>query len=74
MKIKYVGIKQVLKSVKEDKIKKVYVADDAESHVTAELIKFCQDNNIELVHVEKMADLGKMAGIDVGTSCYAEPK
>ncbi len=72
--MKHVGIKQVLKSVKEEKVKKVFVADDAESHVTAELLKLCEERGIEVIHVEKMAELGKLAGIEVGTSCYAEAK
>ena len=70
--MRYVGIKQVLKSVKENNTKKVFVAKDAESHVTEELIKLCNEKNIEIVYIKSMAELGKMAGIEVGTSCYAE--
>ena len=70
--MKYIGIKQVLKCVKNDMTKKVYVADDAQSHVTAELLAICQEKQIEVKHVKTMSELGKMAGIDVGTSCSAE--
>ena len=66
------GIKQVLKSVKEKTAKKVYIAKDAEAHVTSELITICKANNIEIVYVNTMAEIGKMAGIEVGSSCYAE--
>jgi len=70
--MKCIGIKQVLKCVKKDEVKKVYVADDAQSHVTAELLAICKEKNIEVKHVKTMSELGKMAGIDVGTSCMAE--
>ena len=67
-----VGIKQVLKGVKENNTKKVFVAKDAEPHVTSELIKLCNEKNIEIVYIKTRAELGKIAGIEVGTSCYAE--
>ena len=70
--MKFVGVKQVLKSVKEEKIKKVYVADDVQSHITAELISLCQEKHIEVIHVATKAELGKMAGIEVDASCTAE--
>ena len=62
----------MLKNVKEKSVKKVFIAKDAEAHVTAELIKLCETNNIEIVYVNTMAEIGKMAGIEVGSSCYAE--
>ncbi len=62
----------MLKNVKEKGAKKVFIAKDAEAHITAELVKFCEANNIEIVHVNTMAEIGKMAGIEVGSSCYAE--
>ncbi len=70
--MKCVGIKQVLKNAKQNNVSVVYIADDAEEHITAELIKVCEEKNIKLIHIETMAELGKKAGIDVGTSCYAE--
>ena len=70
--MKYVGIKQVLKAVKDGEATKVYVGNDAEEHVTAELIKICNENKIEIVKIETMAELGKLAGIDIGASAAAE--
>ena len=62
----------MLKSVKEKSAKKVFIAKDAEAHVTSELIKLCEANNIEIVYVNTMTEIGKMAGIEVGSSCCAE--
>ena len=70
--MKYVGIKQVLKAVENDEIKTVYIGDDAEEHVTAKLIKLCEEKNIEVKYVETMEKLGKMAGIEVKSAAAAE--
>ena len=70
--MKYVGVKQVLKAVKEGAVQKVYIGKDAEEHILAELIKTCIDNNIEIIKIETMAELGKLAGIEIGASTAAE--
>ena len=70
--MKYVGIKQVTKSVKEGNAKVVYFADDAEPHVTEKLLKLCSEKNIKIIHVKTMKELGAMSKIDIGTSCSAE--
>lgn len=70
--MKYVGIKQVLKAVKEGLVEKVYIGQDAEEHVLAELISACEENKITLIKIKTMAELGKMSGIDIGASAAAE--
>ena len=70
--MKYVGIKQVLKAVKENSVKKVYIGLDAERRVLEDLLKTCRDKNIEIVKIKTMAELGNLAGIDIGASAAAE--
>ncbi len=70
--MKYVGVKQVTKNVKEGNVKVVYFADDAEPYVVEKLLKLCTDKNIKIIHVKTMKELGAMSNIDVGTSCSAE--
>ena len=70
--MKYVGIKQVLKAVKDGEVSKVYIGADAEERVTTDLIRVCNESQIEIIQVETMAELGKMAGIDIGASAAAE--
>ena len=70
--MKYVGIKQVLKAVEEGLVKTVYVGDDAEEHVTAQLIKLCREKKIVVKHVATMDELGRLASIDVKASAAAE--
>lgn len=70
--MKYVGIKQVLKAVKDGEATRVYIGEDAEQHVVAELIETCEESQIEIIKIETMAELGRMAGIDIGASAAAE--
>ncbi len=70
--MKYVGIKQVTKNVKEGNVNVVYFAEDAEPHVTEKLLKICKEKKIKIVHVKTMKELGSMSNIDIGTSCAAE--
>lgn len=70
--MKYVGIKQVLKAVEEGIVETVYIGDDAEEHVTAQLIKMCEERNIVVKHIPTMEELGRLAGIDVKASAAAE--
>ena len=70
--MKYVGIKQVLKAVKDGEVSKVYIGADAEEHITADLIEICDESQIEVIKIATMAELGKMAGIDIGASAAAE--
>ncbi len=70
--MKHVGEKQVLKSIHENRIKKVYIAKDADRKITEEIITLCKEKTLPIVFVDTMTELGKMAEIDVGTSSMAE--
>ena len=70
--MKYVGTKQVLKAVQCGETKKVYIGKDVESHIVAELIKICKQNKIDIIYVESMKELGKLAGIEVKAATAAE--
>lgn len=70
-KNKIVGLKQTQRGITEGKVKKVFIADDADPKVTAPVIKECSSNGIEIEVVKTMADLGIAAGIDVGAAVAA---
>ncbi len=70
-KMKYVGIKQVLKVAKNNEVNKVYIGKDAEEDVIKELIETCKLNNIEITYIDTMKELGKLAGIDVEAAAAA---
>ena len=69
-KHKVVGLKQTRRAVNDGAAKAVYLAADAQEHLTAPLKALCEQAGIEVVVVETMRTLGETFGIDVG-SCAA---
>jgi large subunit ribosomal protein L7A len=65
---KVVGIKQSLKAIKNDEVKSLYVASDADIKLIEPVLKLAQQNSLEVNYVETMKDLGKLCGIDVGAA------
>ncbi|SKA92736.1 large subunit ribosomal protein L7A [Clostridium sp. USBA 49] len=65
---KVVGIKQSIKAIKNNKVKALYVAMDAEARLIEPVVKLAEENSIEIHHVNTMKTLGKLCGIDVGAS------
>lgn len=65
---KLVGSKQTQKAIKQSVAKIVYVAKDADPKVTQPIVNLCKENNVEIVFVDTMQELGKICGIDVGAS------
>lgn len=65
---KIVGAKQVIKHIKSKAAAKVYVAKDADTHITQQIIDLCTENDIEIIYFETMKELGNFCEIDVGAS------
>ncbi|HCJ10878.1 MAG TPA: 50S ribosomal protein L7Ae-like protein [Clostridiales bacterium] len=70
-KAKTVGTKQTLKALQKDQVKVVYVARDAEERVVRELLRLCEEKNVEVVYADSMARLGQACGIQVGAASAA---
>lgn len=68
---KCVGTKQTLKALEKKEAKTVYIAQDADAHVTEPLIKMCQEQNVPLVRIPTMSELGKACEIKVGCASAA---
>lgn len=68
---KAIGTKQTLKAVDGGYADKVYVAQDAETHVTRNLLKLCEDRGYLVELVPSMRELGKACGIEVGAASAA---
>ena len=66
-----IGIKQSLKAVVAGDVKHLIVAKDAQSGILEEILSECSQKEIEVRHAETMAQLGKSAGIDVGSAVVA---
>lgn len=68
---KVIGSKQVKKAVSKGMVKKVYLAGDAEPHIIEPLKQLCQQNQVEVVLVDRMEVLGNACGIEVGSAAVA---
>ena len=63
-----VGTKQTLKAIQAGKAELVYLARDADEHVTGPVRRECEDRGIDMVEVDTMAELGKACAIEVGAA------
>lgn len=68
---KVIGTKQVNKALAKGQVHKVYLARDAESHITDPIRNLCQQKGIAVEMVDTMESLGKACGIEVGAAAVA---
>lgn len=68
---KTIGTKQTLKALEKGLAKKVFIASDAEQHVTKPLLHLCEEKGVPVIMVDTMKNLGKACGIDVGCASAA---
>ncbi|MFD2617371.1 50S ribosomal protein L7ae-like protein [Terrilactibacillus laevilacticus] len=66
-----IGTKQALKALKDNQIKEVVVAEDADYRVINKVIELAQQLNVPIHAVDSMKKLGKACGIDVGAAAVA---
>ena len=64
-----VGYKQVLRALKADSCRKLFLTEDCSENIFDTLKSAA--GNTEIVMVPTMSDLGNMCGIDVAASCAA---
>ena len=65
---KVIGIKQSTKAIKNGEGKVLYVAKDVDTRLIGQLIELAEQNNIKIVEIPTMKELGKISGIDVKSS------
>jgi large subunit ribosomal protein L7A len=63
-----IGTKQAVKALKDGSASELMIANDAETKVTASVVKLAQESNIPIIYVDSMKKLGKACGIEVGAS------
>lgn len=68
---KSIGTKQTVKAIEKGRTQMIFVAKDAEDHVTRELVKLARDKGLEVVYADSMLALGKACGIEVGAAAAA---
>lgn len=65
---KVIGVKQSIKAIKDGKGTVLYVAKDAERKIIIPLVELALRNEVKVIEIDTMRDLGKMCGIDVKSS------
>ncbi|HAG06574.1 MAG TPA: 50S ribosomal protein L7Ae-like protein [Peptococcaceae bacterium] len=68
---KTVGSKQTLKAIQRGQAKVVYVARNAEPHVTGPVLEACRTQQVPVVEVPTMRELGRACGIAVNCASAA---
>jgi large subunit ribosomal protein L7A len=63
-----IGTKQAVKALKDGIASELIIAADADTKVTAAIVKLAQEMNIPIIYVDSMNKLGKACGIEVGAS------
>ncbi|MCD5326047.1 MULTISPECIES: 50S ribosomal protein L7ae-like protein [Pontibacillus] len=66
-----IGTKQTMKAIKHGQVQEVIVADDADQHVTAKVLRLAEEFETPFARVDSMEKLGKACGIDVGAAVVA---
>lgn len=69
-----IGTKQTLKAMKNGEVSEVFVADDADKHITEPVVDLAEELDIPCRHVNSMKKLGKASGVEVGASTVAVRK
>ena len=66
-----VGTKQLKKAVRANRVRYVFLAENADPAVTEPLEELCRQNHIPISWVRSMAELGRACGIEVGAAAAA---
>lgn len=66
-----VGTKQVKRALNSGEVEAVFIAKDAESKITDEIAKICNEKQIQVIFVDNMKELGNACGIDVNAATAA---
>ena len=69
--IQIVGTKQTLKRIEKGDVKTVFVAKDADGHVTDQVVELAKAKNVNVEFIETMKELGKKCNVEVKTAVAA---
>lgn len=65
---KVVGMKQLRRAIRENRVRQVFLAADADPMMTAPLRALCREAEVPVTDVPTMRELGQACGISVGAS------
>lgn len=64
----YIGIKQVKRMLSSDTAECVFIAKDANTQLTCDLVQMAMAKSVPVSFVPTMRELGKLCQIDVGAA------
>ncbi len=68
---KVVGFKETTRALKKKEVRKLIVANDAQSHILEPLLRQAEEESIEVDRVETMKQLGRKCGIGLNAAVVA---
>ena len=71
MSNKVVGAKQTKRALTDGRVKKIFLASDADPRVTEPLARMAQERAVAVEEVPSMRELGAACGIAVGSAVAA---
>jgi len=66
-----VGSKQLRKALQNGRARCVFLAENADPHITEPIEQMCRENTVPVNWVSSMAELGRACGIEVGAAAAA---
>lgn len=69
-----IGTKQTLKAIHNGEVSEIFIAADADKHITQKVADLAEELEIPCQQVDSMKKLGKAAGVEVGASIVAVRK
>lgn len=68
---KVVGTKQVTRALKAGTVRRVYVANDADTFIFQQVIRAAEEAGVPCIRVATMKELGMVCGVEVATAAAA---
>ncbi len=66
-----IGKKQSLKALESNNVEKIYIAKDADSFVTKDIVSICEQSGVEIIYIDSKKELGKLCRIEVAAAVVA---
>ena len=68
---KVVGTKQVIKAIRNDKTKEVFLALDTDKNLKDKILSECNKNDVKINYIDTKKELGRQFGIGINAATAA---
>ncbi len=69
-----IGTKQTIKAIAQNRVDELFVANDADEHITEEVIRLANKQGVKCTTVDSKKKLGTACGIEVSATAVAITK